>query len=114
MLVRFEKLVCQGVLLIGKHSSAFLHSHDHLTKDASTIREETVIVLEHPSGFSEVMIKTFILLDEPLEAGEGITVLTEDHTFDDVVPGISCPVGVPPKPSDAITASKASSHDDSR
>ena len=102
------------MLLIAKHSSAFLPSHDNFNKDASTIREDTFIVLEDPFGFSEVMIKTFIILDEPPEAGEGITVLTEDHTFDAVVLGISCPVGVPLEPLDAVVASKASTHDDSR
>ena len=100
--------------MIGKHSSTFLHSHDNFTKDASTIEEETFIVLEDPSGLSEVMIKTFIVLDEPPKDDEGINVLTEDHTFDDVVPRISCPVGVPPEPPNAVAASKASTHDDSR
>ena len=33
-------------------------------------------------------MKMFIILDEAPEVDEGITILTEDHTLDDVVPGI--------------------------
>ena len=76
MAVWFEKLVFQSVLFIGEHSSAFLCSHGNFTKYVSTIGEETFIVLEDPSGFNEVTIKTFIILDEPPKVGEGINVLT--------------------------------------
>ena len=75
---------------------------------------ETFIALERLSSIFKVKTKTFIALDGPVEAGEGITVLTEDLTFADVVPGLSCLVGVPPEPLDAIATSKALAHDDSR
>ena len=94
-------------MLVG-HRFAFLCSHDHFTKDASTIGEETFIVLEYTSGISKVVIGTFIILDGPTKAIEGIIVLIEGHTPVGIVLGFSCPRGVPPKTRAVVPASKAS------
>ena len=112
MAIWFENLICQGVLLIGEHSSTFLRSHNHFTKDVSTIGEYTFIVLEDPSGVSKVMIGTFIILDGPANASKGITILIEGHTPVGIVPGFLCPVDVPPNPPYLVAASKASVRDD--
>ena len=112
MVVSFKKLIYKGVFLVVKHSSAFLCSDDHFTKCVSTIGEETFIVLEYTSGISKVVIGTFIVLDGPTKAIEGIIVLIEGHTPVGIVLGFSCPMDVPPKPPDMVAASKASIHDD--
>ena len=89
----------------------FLRSHDHFTKGASTIGEETFIVLEYPSGISKVVTRALIILDGLAEANEGIITLIDGHTTANIVLGFSCPRNVPPKPPDVVTASKASVRD---
>ena len=112
MVIWLKNIVYQGVLLVGKCSCAFLCSHDHFTKDASTIGVETFIVLEDPFGVREVMKGTFIVLDGPAEVSEGIIVSLEGHTPMVIVLGFSCPMDVPPKPLDVVISSKALTRDD--
>ena len=112
MAIWFENLVCQGVFFIGEHSSTFLCSHDHFIRDMSTIEEETFIVLEDPFSVSMVVTRTFIVLNGPPEDGERVTISIEGHTPSSIVPRFSCPMDVPPKPLDVVTASKSSVHDD--
>ena len=110
MVVWFEKLVCQGLLLVGEHSSTFLNFPGFCTEKAPAIGIGTFIVLDNPSGVSEVMVRMLIALDGPPEAGEGIIVLIEGHTPAEAVPGISFPMGIPPKPPDRVTVSIVSVH----
>ena len=72
----------------------------------------TFIVLENPSNVIKVMTRTFIALDGPPKAGEGITVIIEGCALTEAIPGISCPMGNPPKPPDVVASSKAPARGD--
>ena len=95
---------------MGEHSS--MHFPDFCTKKAPTIRVGMFIVLEKPSSTSKVMERMFITLDGPPKAGEGITVLIEGHTPTGTIPGISCPMSIPPKPPDRFVVSIILAHGD--
>ena len=103
MAFSFEKLVCQGVLLVGEHRSMYFPSF--CAKKDPSIEVGTFIVLEKPSSISEVVARTFITLDGPPEASEGITVLIEGHTPTEAVSGISYQMGIPPKPPNRVMVS---------
>ena len=47
----------------------------------------------------------FITLDGPVEAREGIAIIIECDTLAEVVPGIACRVGIPPKPPEMFVVS---------
>ena len=63
-----------------------------------TIMVRTFITLEEIFGASVVEARMFITLDGPPQAVEGIVVLIKYNTPMGVVPVISCPMGIPPKP----------------
>ena len=89
-----------------------MHFPDFCTKKDPTIGVGMFIVIEKPSSASKVMERTFITLDGPLEAGEGITILIEGQHPMEVVPRISCPMGIPPNPLDRVAFSIVPTHGD--
>ena len=105
MAVWFEKLVFLGVLLVGEHGC--MHFPYSCIGKAPAIGAGKFIVLEKYSNTNEVVSRTFIALDGPPGVGERITVIIEDHTLGKAMPRISCPMGIPPKPSDMVATSKA-------
>ena len=72
----------------------------------------TFITLEEIFGASEVEERMFITLYGPPKAGEGIIVLIKYNTPMGVVPIISCPMGIPPKPPDVVVVSIISARGD--
>ena len=87
----------------------FLSFH---AKGTPTIIVRTFITLEKPFDANKVMVRMFITLDGPPGAGEGIVFLINYNTPADVVPGISYPMGIPPKPQDVVVVSIISSRGD--
>ena len=72
----------------------------------------TFITLEDISGASEAEARMFITLDGPPKVGDGIVVLIKYNTPMGVVTGISCPMGIPPKPPDVVIVSIISASGD--
>ena len=112
MAASFEKLVYQGVLLVGEPQfriPLFVSFHDRGTP---TIMVRTFITLEEIFGASEADEMMFITLVGPPDDGEGISILLKYNTPMGVVPRISCPMGIPPKPLDVVAVSIISACDD--
>ena len=108
----FVKSVCRSVLSVVKPwpiIPLFLSSH---ARGIPTIMVGMLIVLENPSSVIEVMTRTFIALDGPPKASEGISVIVKGYTPTRTVPKISCPVNVPPKPLDLVAVCVISVHGD--
>ena len=106
------KTVCRYFFPVHKpwsRISPLLYPH---AKEILAIMVETFISLEMFSSIIKVNTKTFIALDGPADAGEGIIVLTKGHTPVGIIPAFSCPMDVPRKPPDVVTTSKALVHDD--
>ena len=81
-------------------------------KRAPTIMVMMFITLEKFSDTSKVDVRMFITLEIPSDAGEGNVVLIKCNTTAEAVPGISCPMGIPPKPSDVVVVSIISARGD--
>ena len=89
-----------------------MHFPNFCTKKAPTIGVGTFIVLENRSSDSKGMERTFIALDGPPEASEGINILIEGHTTARTVPGSFCPMSIPPKPTERVVVSIISTRGD--
>ena len=100
-----KKYVCQGFLMIGESRPRVPLFLSFRARGTPTIMVRTFITLEELFGTSEAEVRMFITLDGTPEAGEGITVLIKYNTPMGVVPGISCPMGIPPKPLDMVVVS---------
>ena len=112
MVSLIEKFVHQGVLLVGDprpRIPLFLSFH---ARGTPTIMVRTFITLEETFGTNEVRKRIFITLDGPPEALEGIVVLIKYNTPMGVVPVISCPMGIPPKPPNLVAISIISTRGD--
>ena len=105
MVALFEKLVYQGVMLIFDPRSKIPMFLSFLSKRAPTIRVRTFIALDKIPDTSEGKGRMFITLYGPSKVGEVILVIIECNTLVEVVPGISCPVGIPPKPPNVVIVS---------
>ena len=106
------KMVCQDFFLVDKPWSRILPLLYPHAKEILAIMVERFISLEMFSSIIKVKKKTFIALEGLVDAGECIIVLTEGHTPVGIVRGFSCPMDIPPKPPDVVTASKALVRDD--
>ena len=95
---------------MGEHIS--MHFPSFCTEKAPSIGVGTFIVLENPSSANEAMERMFITLDGPPRDGEGITVLIDGHTPPGAMPGISCPMSIPPKPPERVVVSIISTRGD--
>ena len=91
-----ENLVYQGFLLISESLSDFLQFPNFHSERAPTIRVGMFNALERISIPSRVSARIFITLDGPSEVGERITIIIKCHTPAKAVPGISCPISIPP------------------
>ena len=112
MVAVFVKSICRSVFSVGKpwpRIPLFLSSH---SSGIPTIMVGTFIVLEDPSSVIEVVTRTFIALDGPPEASEGIIVIIEGCTPTEKMSGISCPMEIPSNPPDVIATPKYPAHGD--
>ena len=105
MAILFEKPVCRGSLVVDERHSKILPFLSFHAKKDPTIRVKMFITLEKCSNTSKFDVRMFITLERPSKACEGIFVLIKCNTLAKVVPGISCPMGIPPKPSDVVAVS---------
>ena len=112
MATSFEKLVYQGVLLVGEPQfriPLFVSFHDRGTP---TIMVRTFITLEEIFGSSEDEARMFITLDGPPEAGESVAILIDYNTYRGAVHGLSCPISITPKPPNRVATSITSTRSD--
>ena len=112
MVASFEKLVYQGVLLIGEPQLEIPLLLSFHVRGTRTIMVRTFITLEEIFSSYEAEARMFITLDITPKAGEGIAVLIKYNTPMGFVPGISCPMGIPPKPPDVVVVSIISARGD--
>ena len=105
MVASSEKIVYQGVLLVGEHRLRIPLLLSFHARGTPTIMVRTFITLEEIFNASEVKERMFNTLYGHHKAIEGIVVLIKYNTPIGVVPGISCPMGIPPKPLDVVVVS---------
>ena len=110
MVSMFVKSIRQSVFSVGKpwpRVPWFLSSH---SSGIPSIMVGAFIVLEKHFSVIRVMTRTFIKLDGPPKAGEGITIIIKGCTPAETVSGISCPMGVPPNPPNKVAVSTIATH----
>ena len=112
MFATIEKLVYQGVLLVGEPQLGIPLLLSFHARGTPAIMVRMFITLEEIFGASVVEARKFITLDGPPQAVEGIVVLIKYNTPMGVVHGISYPMGIPPKPPDVVVVSIISTHGD--
>ena len=110
MVTLIEKLVYQGVLLVSEPWLGIPLLLSFHARGTPTIMVRTFITLEEIFSTSEAEARIFITLDGPPEVVEGIVVLIEYNTPMGAVPGISYPMGIPPKPPDVVIVSIILAH----
>ena len=112
MVASFENIFYQVVLLAREPQLRIPLLLIFHARGTPTIMVRMFITLEEIFDTSETEERMFITLDGTPEAVEGIAVLIKYNTPMGVVPGISCPMGIPPKPLDMVSVSIISSHGD--
>ena len=112
MVTSIEKLVYQGVLLVGEPRLGIPFLLIFHARGNPTIMVRMFIKLDNPFDACEFMEIIFITLDGTPGAGEGIVVLINYNTPAGAVSGISCPMGIPPKPLDIVVVSIISARGD--
>ena len=101
----FEKLVYQGVLLVGEPRLGIPLLLSFNARGNPAIMVTKFITFEEVFGASEADEMMFITLVGPPDDGEGISILLKYNTPMGVVPRISRPMGIPPKPPHIVVVS---------